>query len=56
MVLGGDAAGIIIALPTSKVVLADVEYQRRGFEIGDNVVGVSKSYGLRVRELMLESS
>lgn len=57
MMLGGDAAGTIIALPTSQHVLADVEYRLRGFAVGDNVVGVSSPPAyLHLLHLMFEPS
>lgn len=56
MVLGGDAAGTIIALPTSQHALDDVEYKLGGFAVGDNVIGVSGSYGSHAHALMLEAS
>ena len=35
--LGLEAAGTVVALPTDPIVLADKEYQKRGFEVGSKV-------------------
>lgn len=40
-VLGQEASGTIVALPTAKDLLEDEEYKLRGFSLGDKVVAVS---------------
>lgn len=38
--LGQEASGTIVALPTAKDLLEDEEYKLRGFSVGDRVVAV----------------
>ena len=41
-VLGSEAAGEIVALPTDPAVLADEEYKKRGFAVGGKVAVVRR--------------
>ena len=41
-VLGAEASGVIVALPTDEKVLNDEWYKRRGFKIGTRVAFVRK--------------
>jgi NADPH:quinone reductase len=42
-VLGTEAAGEIVALPTDEKVLEHPEYKKRGFKVGDKVAVVCTS-------------
>lgn len=39
--VGVEAAGVVVALPTSETVLEDPAYKKRNIKIGDKVVTVS---------------
>lgn len=38
--MGQEAAGVVVALPTSEEVLNDETYKKRGLKVGDRVVAV----------------
>lgn len=41
VVLGSELSGTVVALPTDTTVLANADYQKRGYQIDGKVVGVS---------------
>ena len=47
-VLGAEASGVVVALPTDEKVLNDEWYKRRGFKVGTRVALVRKQISISI--------
>lgn len=52
-VLGKEAAGTIVRLPTANDVLENEDYQKRGYKVGDVVAVVRSAFLLYRRTLLI---